>query len=210
MDNNQNSWIRNIASRDNIGSNGKVGNSFLLAGNTKYVTMEGCVVSHTRNTETAAPADFTFYGCYLLVKDCATPLYQDGNTWGYVFQSGNAGPNVIYNCMGATCPHQRWSTGVLTDTCTVPEDPAKRAGIDFINRTTMGSGHGWTIGWSIVWNTTAPHFKIAAANGTTNWAIGCIGTRTDPVHRKGLFFSLGTKITWGSLYEAQLAERLAK
>jgi hypothetical protein len=58
-------------------------------------------------------------------------------------------------------PHQRWSTGLLVDNRAVPN-----GGIHLINRGVMGSGHGWTMGWGIVWNSIASDFIIQHAPGT--------------------------------------------
>jgi hypothetical protein len=55
------------------------------------------------------------------------------------------GPNVVLNSIfhgkDHVQPNQRWSTGILIDSCQVPE-----GGIDLMNRGPMGSGHGWTMG----------------------------------------------------------------
>lgn len=111
-------------------------------------------------------------------------------------------------------PHQRWSTGLLVDTCSLPNAPSGTQGIAYRNRGTSGSGHGWTMGWGVAWNVTTPYFLVSAAPGTENWCIGGIGAKTsragngDP---DGIYDSLGTKVTLGatnSLYLEQLRERL--
>jgi hypothetical protein len=89
-------------------------------------------------------------------------------------------------------------------------------GIDFKNRGSMGSGHGWGTGWSVAWNCVARDYVIQQPPGAMNWAIGCIG-RKKPTPRPfdpepnlpvGTFDSLGTPVLPQSLYLAQLAERL--
>jgi hypothetical protein len=82
----------------------------------------------------------------------------------------------------------------------------------------MGTGHGWTIGWGVVWNSTASNFIIQQAPGTITWAMGNRG----PLKRQampngnvhgtklpsGSIESQGKPVTPQSLYLAQLAERL--
>ena len=84
------------------------------------------------------------------------------------------GPVVLLNCAfdgnGAIQPHQRWATGLLVDNCKVPT-----GNIELMNRGYLGSGHGWTIGWSVVWNSSAKSFLIQRPPGSMNWAIGCTG-----------------------------------
>jgi hypothetical protein len=79
------------------------------------------------------------------------------------------GPNVVLNCVfhGNVQPHQRWSTGILIDSCQVPE-----GGIDLMNRGAMGSGHGWTMGWGVAWNNIAKSYVVQMPPGSANWAIG--------------------------------------
>jgi hypothetical protein len=130
--------------------------------------------------------------------------------------SYDTGPNVVLNSnftgRGSRIqPHQRWSTGFLVDNCRTPD-----GGIDFPNRGVAGSGHGWCMGWGVVWNSTAKTFIIQNPPGTVNWAIGCIGERqqtaryfdTAPVLPEGIFESHGTHVAPRSLYLAQLAGRL--
>jgi hypothetical protein len=106
----------------------------------------------------------------------------------------------------------RWATGLLLDNCQVPE-----SGIDLMDRGIMGSGHGWTVGWSVAWNCTAKSFLIQQPPGSMNWAIGCRGAvessaepgqKNGPKLPAGIFESPGTPVAPGSLYLAQLRERL--
>ena len=58
------------------------------------------------------------------------------------------------------------------------------------NRGIMGSGHGWTLGWSVLWNDEANFFLVQNPPGAMNWAIGNKGAEggaqmpgsTDGVH----------------------------
>ena len=129
--------------------------------------------------------------------------------------AGVTGPIVLLECEfrggGWIQPHQRWATGLLVDSCRVPD-----GGIDFMNRGEMGSGHGWAVGWAVAWNCAAREFLVQRPPGAANWAIGCIGERrTDVMPFKhaetlpeGIFDSPGVPVAPASLYRAQLAERL--
>lgn len=41
-----------------------------------------------------------------------------------------------------------------------------------MNRGAMWSGHGWTMGWGVVWNTVAKSYVIQMPPGSANWGIG--------------------------------------
>ncbi len=138
------------------------------------------------------------------------------NVWFSATGSGQAGPIVLLNCTfngkGGAESHQRWSTGMLYDNCTRPD-----GGIEFRNRGSMGSGHGWSMGWGVVWNCEAKNFLSKIPPGAANWLIGCIGASM-PLRRarsakgrtcrKALSIRNPHPVTPHSLYLAQLAERL--
>ena len=100
---------------------------------------------------------------------------------------------------------------MLLDNCQVPE-----GGIDFKNRGSMGSGHGWGTGWSVAWNCTAKSYVVQQPPGAANWMIGCRGQNVPtprpfdsaPTLPLGISDSPGTPVTPRSLYLTQLAERL--
>ena len=97
-------------------------------------------------------------------------------------------------------PHMRWATGLLSDNVSVPQGT-----IDYINRGSDGSGHGWAIGFGVVWNSSAT-LTMMQPPGSENWAIGTTGTfaKTDT----GMVDSPGKPVVPKSLYLAQLCERL--
>ena len=114
------------------------------------------------------------------------------------------GPNVILGFTGSGMqshiqPHMRWATGLLTDSSTLDD-----GNIEYINRNTAGSGHGWTMGWGVIWNSRASTIRAEQPQGTANWAIGNVGTQAG----NGVFDSHGTPVVPGSLYLAQLCARL--
>jgi len=201
MDNVVDGWVRDVESLENR-------NTYSISNNAKRVTWDH-VISTTSapNTESAAPADFAVTGTQILLNDCEQ--HSEG-TWAFVTQARGTGPIVILNSTSddrGVSPHQRWTTGVLTDGGTM----GGTSGIEYSNRTTAGSGHGWTTGWSVAWNVTTPSLKVEAAPGTENWCIGCVGQKASTSQPAGIFESLGTKVELGetgSLYLEQLRERL--
>jgi hypothetical protein len=96
-------------------------------------------------------------------------------------------------------PHQRWATGLLIDGARVDS-----GNIEYINRGNLGSGHGWTMGWGVIWNSTAPTIRAEQPEGVANWAIGNRGNSAG----SGTFDSHGTPVAPTSLYLAQLCQRL--
>jgi hypothetical protein len=186
--------------------------------NSERITLTRVDVEQSKTvTSSAKPFDFAINGTQVLV-DRATGI---GNSVIYfATEPRQQGPVVILNSVfhgdGNLEPHQRWSTGLLVDNCAVPS-----GGIHLINRGVEGSGHGWTIGWGVVWNSTASSFIIQQAPGTLTWAIGNRGPlksqgmpdgKGGRVHGtplpSGLIESQGKPVTPQSLYLSQLAERL--
>jgi hypothetical protein len=89
-----------------------------------------------------------------------------------------------------------------------------------MNRGEMGSGHGWTMGWGVVWNNSAKSFLIQMPPGSANWSIGNRGDEAFgrmptfdpgpelPLLPRGIIDSQGTPVVPASLYLEQLRERL--
>jgi len=200
-----NCWIRNIFFEETM-------NTINIAGNNN--TIQQVKVFHTYpNLGASKPADFSFGGTQNLVDRCEAI---GGNTYFVWTSARNPGPNVVLNSTfkghgSRLQPHQRWSTALLIDNCTILD-----GGIDFMNRGIAGSGHGWTMGWGVAWNCIAKNYIIQNTPGTKNWAIGCIGENwkipalfsTAPIMPDGEFDSPRKPVWPQSLYLAQLAGRL--
>jgi hypothetical protein len=99
---------------------------------------------------------------------------------------------------------------LLVDGAEMPD-----ADIDFMNRGIYGSGHGWTMGFGVVWNSVAHSLLIEQPPGSQNWAIGTSGTWARGVapgattlEAPGAVDSPGAPVSPESLYLAQLCERL--
>ena len=197
-------WMRDVAIEETM-------NSVTLNG--RRLTLEG--VSVTRkilHVGSSKPAEFAPNGDQILLDRCAVT---GDNIWFVATGGGHAGPIVLLNCNftgnGHIEGHQRWTTGLLLDNCRAPA-----GGIDFKNRGSMGSGHGWGLAWAVAWNCAAKSFLIQQPPGACNWAIGCMGERAtaarpfdaEPKLPEGIFDSPGQPVAPRSLYLAQLAERL--
>jgi hypothetical protein len=141
------------------------------------------------------------------------------NTWYYATQARTQGLNVIldgvFHGNGHVQPHQRWSTGLLIDNC-----EALGGGIDLESRGEMGSGHGWPIGWGVIWNSRAKSFVVQSPPGTANWSIGNVGQEEQlpmpvfdnqpkgPLLPQGIIESPNQPVAPKSLYLQQLRDRL--
>jgi uncharacterized protein (TIGR03435 family) len=205
------SWVRNVAMIDTT-------EGVRMDFNSERITLTRVNVEQSETvTSSARPFHFAINGTQILV-DRATGT-GDKVTY-FATEPRQQGPVVILNSVfhgdGDLEPHQRWSTGLLVDNCAVPT-----GGIHMVNRGNMGSGHGWAIGWAVVWNSIADNFIIQQAPGTITWAMGNFGSlqsqgmpngkggrvHGDPLP-SGSIESQGRPVTPQSLYLSQLAERL--
>jgi len=171
------------------------------------------VTQHRAVTTSAKPFDFSVQGTQILLDRCSG----NGNKVVYVAtQSHSEGPVVVLHCRfsgdgGQIEGHQRWSTGLLVDSSVV------QGGDMYLrNRGTMGSGHGWTLGWSVLWNDEADVFLVQDPPGAMNWVIGGKGAEaatnmpgsTDTVALpRGTIESANQHVRPKSLYLEQLRER---
>jgi hypothetical protein len=198
-------WVRDVFCEETM-------NTTTFAG--RRITMQRVRVKKTHpNLGASKPADFSFEGTENLIDRCESSA---GNTYWVWTGSLVPGPNVVLNSVfrghgSRIQPHQRWATGMLVDNCAAPD-----GGIDYPNRGVAGSGHGWTMGWGVVWNSVADFFVIQQPPGAVNWAIGNVGERvktaryfdTAPILPEGEFESHGKPVAPASLYLAQLQARL--
>ena len=191
-------WVKDIVMRETL-------NNVQVWGGCRRITITGAHSYHNSTVEKGAgyPADISIRGSQVLVDRCSS----HGLGGFYVATLNQAAMlNVVLNCTfegeGSIQPHMHWSTGLLIDSCIIPDGR-----IDLINRHSSGSGHGWAIGWGIVWNGTAKHLQIQMPPGALNLTIGCKG-EPHKTHSKESFFSANEPVTPTSLYLAQLRERL--
>ena len=189
--------------------------SGLSVGDTaKRVTIDNVTLDHTYpDLDAAAPSDFNVSGTQTLVM--RSKSLNASGWFNALTQSTDTGPIVLLDFQATQGtgiqPHQRWATGMLTDRANIT------GGVQYLNRGHMGSGHGWTMGWGVAWNSNAGNFILQRPPGTLNWGIGNIGTIRDDDEpgntgegnmARGVFESHGTKVNPSSLYLAQLCDRL--
>lgn len=203
------SWLRSLAFENTT-------NSVRIDRGVERMTVTSVdVVQQDAVTSRAKPFDFSLSGAQILLDRCSGK----GDKVFYVAtQSRSEGPIVVLHCRfsgnGAIEPHQRWSTGLLVDECEVPG-----GSINLRNRGEMGSGHGWTIGWSVLWNNSAANILVQNPPGAVNWSIGDRGEQSRapmPVFGEsegfplpgGIVESPGQPVEPASLYLEQLRERL--
>jgi len=205
-------WVRNLRIIDTT-------EAIAIGKDARRITVERVDVTQSVPIQGAAkPADFSANGTQILFDRCSAT---GDNVFYIAVGPGMQGPNVVLNCIfhgnGHIQPHQRWSTGILIDSCQVPE-----GGIDLMNRGAMGSGHGWTMGWGVAWNNIAKSYVIQMPPGSANWSIGNRGEQALgktptfdpgpglPILPQGIVDSQDTPVAPASLYLEQLRERLGK
>jgi hypothetical protein len=196
-------WVRDIAVEETQ-------NAVVIGSTAKRITLDGVRIHHSKpHSGSAAPADFAISGTQILLNRCSV---MGEGTWPVVTQAEVTGPNVVLDFTAdhaGVSPHQRWATGLLVDHSQLLGTTAKKQGIAFSNRGTMGSGHGWDIGWAVAWNVTSPYFLVLQPPGAKNWCIGCIGVSVPAEGlTNGIFDSPNTAVEPASLYLEQLRERL--
>ena len=191
-----NGWLKDLVGEGFV-------NGISIGGGTKWITVQEVSLIHTAAVDNSAgyPADFIVSGTQNLFLRCTTSGTQ---AFPFATMAEVSGPNVV---LGMTAkgkdkiqPHMRWATGLLVDSTDV-----SMGAIEFINRGTAGSGHGWAIGWAVAWNSVAASLNIQQPPGAQNWAIGSSGS---PGTSTGAIDSLGVPVTPKSLYLQQLCERL--
>lgn len=200
-------WARDIRALETMESIG--------IGGRRITVQQVHVLRKALHQGASKPAEFAPNGGQILLDRCSV---EGDNIWFAAIGAGQTGPIVFLNCdfrgNGRIEGHQRWSTGVLLDNCRLPG-----GGIDFKNRGSMGSGHGWGTAWSVAWNCEAASYVNQLPPGTCNWVIGCRGERTQlrrpfdqtgPTLPEGIYDAHGTPVAPRSLYLAQLKERLGE
>jgi hypothetical protein len=188
-------WVRDFAAFETE-------NSVSLDQNVKRFTIQDFSEQRSMIADSTAgyPLEITLAGTQLLVQRVS---FKGDNLYTIATTSRVTGPNVVLNSSATGVhtrlePHQRWATGLLVDNV-VHDDQ-----LNLVNRGTAGSGHGWAIGFGVLWNSTAATLNVQKPPGSMNWSIGGKGKAAGD----GTFESTGTPVAPKSLYLAQLCERL--
>jgi hypothetical protein len=200
----EDSWARDLVIDETM-------NSVSIGG--KRITFERVAINRKAKHQGASkPAEFAPNGTQILLDRCSVT---GDNVWFIATGGRQAGPIVVLNSTfqgkARAEAHQRWSTGMLYDNCRAPQ-----GGFELRNRGSMGSGHGWSMGWGVLWNCQASDYIVQNPPGALNWMIGSVGESklsprpfgAGPLLPEGIKDSPGTNVTPQSLYLAQLAERL--
>jgi hypothetical protein len=197
MDAVEDAWVTDFAMHETV-------NSIALGAASKRITLQGIILTRTLPADGSAgyPLEITVAGTQILVQHANM---QGDNIYTYATGPRVSGPNVFFDAVGTGVhnraePHQRWATGLLADQVTGEQ-------INFYNRGTAGSGHGWAVGFGVVWNGEATSLDIEQPPGSQNFALGCKGKEASSTVA-GVFESLGTHLAPKSLYLAQLCARL--
>ena len=202
--NGQDCWIRDVAIDETMNSVG--------VGGARITLQRVSVTRKAKHLGASKPAEFAPNGQQVLLDRCSVTA---DNVWFVATGAGVSGPIVVLNCtfhgLGRSESHQRWSTGMLYDNVRVPD-----GGIELRNRGEMGSGHGWSMGWGVLWNCRAKNYIVQNPPGAMNWLIGSIGEAelsprpfgSGPMLPQGTIDSAGVPVAPQSLYLTQLAERL--
>ncbi len=193
------SWMKNIYMTDNM-------SGVSLSMSSKQITLENVTVDSKReafDNSKGYPADFRIEGQQILLYKCNS--YGDNADAAVTLQK-TTGPNVILDIkvLGqkkSIEPHERWATGLLVDNASGPT-------VSFGDRGTYGSGHGWSVGNGVVWNSQFESYKIDNPPGYKNFGIGISGADDGST---GEIDSANKPVTEiPSLYLAQLSGRLNK
>ena len=205
-----NAWVRDVVADEFT-------TGMVVDGSGKWITIEDSTVERTAPIDGSEgyPFDYSVDGTAVLVQRCVA---SGDNVFSYATQDRASGPNVVLNLQVKGTPinlqpHQRWATGLLLDDIQTPT-----GGIGLMNRGWDGSGHGWAIGFGVLWNGVANNLLIQQPPGSENWAIGSSGTLDKgaapgseagaPPLPSGIIDSPMVTVTPNSLYLEQLCERL--
>jgi hypothetical protein len=206
----QDAWVRDVVADEFT-------TGIVVDGTAKWVTLQDSTVERTAPIDGmyGYPFDYSVDGQAVLVLRCTA---SGDNVFSYATQDRANGPNVVldFTVKGTPInlqPHQRWATGLLLDNIQTPT-----GGIGLMNRGWDGSGHGWAIGFGVLWNGVASGLLVQQPPGSMNWAIGSSGTLQmsaapgsasgSPPLPEGTIDSPGKAVSPRSLYLAQLCERL--
>ena len=174
--------------------------------NAQRITIENVVSVRDQVSDGSSGwgADISIDGTQVLVKDCDSQGRVAGaRSFSIALGGGTAGPNAVLNQKATLAsqviqPHMRWAHGLLVENSQAP--------VEFINRGTAGTGHGWTISAGVAWNSDAA-WNIQSPPLGVNWAIGMRGARN--ANTNGTEIATGEVVTPKSLYAAQLKVRRA-
>jgi hypothetical protein len=192
-------------------------NTVITNSDTKHITFDHVADTHTIAHSGTPMESFSVAGTEIFANECTSDA--PGTEWSFTTQGQQSQLTACLNFSSTQptgiAPHQRWSTGLLADSSSLPNAPSGTQGIAYSDRGNHGSGQGWTMGWGVAWNVDTPYLLVQQPPGDANWCIGCIGQETSDTESgtgkavpNGYYESLGTHVTPSSLYLAQMLDRL--
>jgi hypothetical protein len=196
----ENSWLKNVSGLDFIMG--------LTISSCRQLTVENVILYNKPGYgySGARPFDINIeQSQQLLFLNCQA---KSNNSINFATSSLTNGPNVAYgldtrpvgdvnaNEIRLVEPHHRWATGLLIDN-------SRGYTLNFINRRNMGSGHGWSVANSVVYNSDYVQYTIDSPPGYKNFGIGVTG---ENVKSTGELCDKDDGMN--SLYYAQLKARL--
>jgi hypothetical protein len=159
---------------------------------------------------------FEIGGQLTLVKNCKAVHGRHD----FVLHSLVPGPVAFVNCQAVDAfdesgPHHRWDTGVLFDKVVVSpatdgDGDLRTAGTLEAHNQGMLDGHGWSGANIVFWNCKAAKIDVGKPPTGQNWAIGDTTTPASALTGNGFIESGNSSVDPGSLYAAQLKDRLAR
>ena len=148
-------WVRDVVIDETMNS--------VSVGGRRNTLLRVAVNRKALHEGSSRPAEFAPNGSQILLDRCTVTA---DNIWFVATGGRQAGPVVLLNCTfngdSRAESHQRWFTGMLYDNCRVPD-----GSIEFRNRGSMGSGHGWSMGWGVAWNCTAKDYIVQHPPGAS-------------------------------------------
>jgi hypothetical protein len=208
----QNGWVSDVAGDEFT-------TGYVVGGSSKWITIQDSSITRVAPIDGSQgyPFHFSVDGQGILVQRCTSSGI---GVFSYATQDRANGPNVVLaihvpqvdaGAHNNLQPHQRWATGLLIDGADTPQ-----GSIDLMDRGYDGSGHGWAIGFGVVWNGVGSSLLVQQPPGAENWSIGSTGTQLTSgapggdggLLSQGIIDSQGVAVAPQSLYLAQLCERL--
>ena len=196
-------WMKNVSMKNTFPD-------FQVGEDSSRVTIEGLKTEHPGEVKQSEKSNgYASYVRLLGTQTLMNKCVMSGDNAFYISTSNTESQlNVILNSTfsgnGSIQPHMTWSTGLLLDNCKL-----NQGAIIIRNRGKAGSGHGWTMGWSVVWNCTAKNINVEQPPGVTNWCVGSSGKyEIEDKGKSSWLFMKGSPAAPSSLYQAQLEARV--
>lgn len=175
---------------------------FEIQKDASRITVQDSTMNRDRDIEgSALPSDIMIRGSQVLIQDCRQVGLDNARSFSVSTDSLTPGPNAITrhktdSGVQTLYPHERWSYGLLVEETSAPTL--------FVNRGTMGTGHGWAINAGVGWNLGGGANFQSPPLGI-NWCVGCGGQ--DGPTGNATFIRPGEQVRPRSLFAAQLEAR---